>query len=95
MSSNLTPFNSDGGFNTTGNVVAGNITTGGIANLYSVRMSQSISWPDYNGSEIYEDGGLVINGPGGVLAQGNVSAQFEFNDGAGNSSGLYPPLKSL
>ena len=94
MSSNLTPFNSDGGFSTTGNVTGGNITTGGIANLYSVRMSQSISWPDYNGSEIYEDGGLVINGPGGLFATGNIAAQFEFNDGAGNSSGIYSDANS-
>ena len=92
MSSNLTPFNSDGGFNTTGNVVAGNITTGGIANVNSMNISQSIRW-DYSGSQIYEDGGLVINGPGGVLAQGNVAAQFEFNDGVGNSSGLYSTIE--
>ena len=112
------PFNSDGGFSTTGNITAGNIstlgpagditgannisaignvtsgniTTGGTANLNSVRMSQGISWPDSNGSEIYEDGGLVINGPGGVYAQGNIAARFEFNDGAGNSSGLYSDI---
>ena len=119
MSSNLTPFNSDGGFNTTGNITGGNIVTSGsggditltggnitganvvsantvsatvAANVNSINISQSIRW-DYSGSEIYEDGGLVINGPGGVLAQGNVSAQFEFNDGAGNSSGLYSTIE--
>ena len=159
MSSNLTPLGSDGGFNTTGNVVAGNVlvvgnigvsgdaspapslngfdsvnsitvsafgnitggniaTSGsggditltggnitganvvsantvsaaGAANVNSINISQSIRW-DYSGSQIYEDGGLVINGPGGVLAQGNVAAQFEFNDGVGNSSGLYSTIE--
>ena len=81
-----------GAISAVGNIIGGNITTGGIANLNSVRMSQSISWPDYSGSEIYEDGGLVINGPGGVYAQGNIAARFEFNDGAGNSSGLYSDI---
>ena len=81
-----------GAVSAVGNVIGGNITTGGIANLNSVRMSQSISWPDYSGSEIYEDGGLVINGPGGVYATGNIAARFEFNDGAGNSSGLYSDI---
>ena len=81
-----------GAISAVGNVIGGNITTGGIANLNSVRMSQSISWPDYSGSEIYEDGGLVINGPGGVYATGNIAARFEFNDGLGNSSGLYSDI---
>ena len=113
MSSNLTPFNSDGGFNTTGNITGGNIATSGTggditltggniagannvsaagaANVNSMNISQSIRW-DYSGSQIYEDGGLVINGPGGVFAQGNVSARFEFNDGLGNSGGLYSDI---
>ena len=158
MSSNLTPLGSDGGFNTTGNVVAGNVLvvgnigpsgdaspapslngfdsvnsitvsafgnitggnivtsgsggditlTGGnitganvvsantvsatvAANVNSINISQSIRW-DYSGSEIYEDGGLVINGPGGVFAQGNIAARFEFNDGLGNSGGLYSDI---
>ena len=81
-----------GAVSAVGNIIGGNITTSGIANLDSVRMSQSISWPDYSGSEIYEDGGLVINGPGGVYATGNIAARFEFNDGAGNSSGLYSDI---
>jgi hypothetical protein len=81
-----------GAVSAVGNIIGGNITTGGIANLNSVRMSQSISWPDYSGSEIYEDGGLVINGPGGVYATGNIAARFEFNDGVGNSSGLYSDI---
>jgi hypothetical protein len=81
-----------GAVSAVGNIIGGNITTGGIANLNSVRMSQSISWPDYSGSEIYEDGGLVINGPGGVYATGNIAARFEFNDGLGNSSGLYSDI---
>ena len=115
MSSNLTPFNSDGGFGTTGNVAAGNIVTPGVggditmtggnitgannvsatgaANVNSINISQSIRW-DYSGSEIYEDGGLVINGPGGLFATGNIAAQFEFNDGAGNSSGIYSDANS-
>ena len=81
-----------GAISAVGNIIGGNITTGGIANLYSVRMSQSISWPDYNGSEIYEDGALVINGPGGILATGNITAQFEFNDGDGNTAGLFSDI---
>jgi hypothetical protein len=93
MSANLTPFNSDGGFNTAGNITSGNITTSGIANVNSMNISQSIRW-DYSNSQIYEDGGLVINGPGGLFATGNIAAQFEFNDGAGNSSGIYSDANS-
>jgi hypothetical protein len=85
-------FTAPGAISAVGNVIGGNITTSGIANLNSVIMSQSISWPDYSGSEIYEDGGLVINGPGGVYATGNIAARFEFNDGVGNSSGLYSDI---
>ena len=107
------PFNSDGGFNTTGNITGGNIATSGTggditltggniagannvsaagaANVNSMNISQSIRW-DYSGSQIYEDGGLVINGPGGVFAQGNIAARFEFNDGLGNSGGLYSDI---
>ena len=82
-----------GAISAVGNVTAGNITTGGIANVNSMNISQSIRW-DYSGSEIYEDGALVINGPGGILATGNITAQFEFNDGAGNSSGIYSDANS-
>ena len=83
-----------GNISASGNIIGGNITTSGMANLDSIRMSQSISWPDYSGSQIYEDGGLVINGPGGVFAQGNIAARFEFNDGLGNSSGLYSDISN-
>ena len=77
------------GVSTTGNIIGGNITTAGLANLYAINISQSISWP--YGSQIYEDGGLVLQSTN-MLAQGNNTVQFEFNDGAGNSSGLYADI---
>ena len=59
MSANITPFNSDGGFTTAGNI------TGGTGNLSALNMSQSVTWP--GGSSIYEDSGIVVQGTVGVL----------------------------
>ena len=68
MSANITPFNSDGGFTTAGNI------TGGTGNLSALNMSQSVTWP--GGSSIYEDSGLVVQGTVGVLITSPGTSQI-------------------
>jgi hypothetical protein len=85
MSANLIPITSDGGFTTAGNI------TGNVANVYAMNISQSITW-DADGSQIYEDSSLVLQGSIGVAITSPNTTQITANtstwsfDNTGNLS---------
>jgi hypothetical protein len=85
MSANLIPITSDGGFTTAGNI------TGNVANVYAMNISQSITW-DADGSQIYEDSSLVLQGAIGVAITSPNTTQITANtstwgfDNTGNLS---------
>ena len=75
-----------GNITTSANVSAGNIIATSLANLHAINISQSITW-DAEGSQIYEDGGLVLEslaGGDGISISANSSVYV--TAGAGNSN---------